>query len=97
MQEIIGPDINIAKRKDANYSTRDMSAQPIRGYVPGLSVNATAGIYNSDFNTEDYDGIAENGFHRATDDPLSTFSIDVDVCFFLLGGLHRHGIKGRIS
>jgi len=82
LQEIIGPGINIAKRKDANYSTRDMSAQPIRGYVPGLSVNATAGIYNSDFNTEDYDGIVENGFHRATDDPLSTFSIDVDAASY---------------
>lgn len=32
----------------------------------------------STVNTEDYDGIVENRFKKATDDPLSTFSIDVD-------------------
>lgn len=30
------------------------------------------------FNTEDYDNIAENKFHAALQEPLSTFSIDVD-------------------
>jgi Ca-activated chloride channel family protein len=30
------------------------------------------------FNTEAYDKIDENRFHRVADDPLSTFSIDVD-------------------
>lgn len=29
-------------------------------------------------NTEDYDGIIENRFRKSTDEPLSTFSIDVD-------------------
>jgi Ca-activated chloride channel family protein len=32
----------------------------------------------SDFNTEAYDGITENRFLTATENPLSTFSIDVD-------------------
>lgn len=31
-----------------------------------------------EFNTEDYSTIVENRFHRAVDEPLSTFSIDVD-------------------
>ncbi|SRR6266487_954111 len=31
-----------------------------------------------DFNTESYDKISENPFLRVTDNPLSTFSIDVD-------------------
>lgn len=31
-----------------------------------------------DWNTEEYDVIKENGFKTAIDDPLSTFSIDVD-------------------
>jgi Ca-activated chloride channel homolog len=35
-----------------------------------------------EFNTEDYDGINENGFHKTTDDPLSTFSIDVDAASY---------------
>jgi len=34
------------------------------------------------FNTEDYDNISENKFLRATDNPLSTFSIDVDAASY---------------
>jgi Ca-activated chloride channel family protein len=33
-------------------------------------------------NTEDYDAIAENKFLKATDNPLSTFSIDVDAASY---------------
>ena len=33
-------------------------------------------------NTEDYDLITENRFHRPTDEPLSTFSIDVDAASY---------------
>ena len=82
LNEVVITGIEMAKRKDASYSTRDMSAQPTLGYAQGLSVNTIAGNYNSNFNTEDYDGIVENGFHRATDDPLSTFSIDVDAASY---------------
>jgi Ca-activated chloride channel family protein len=35
-----------------------------------------------EFNTETYDRIDENGYHRATDDPLSTLSIDVDTASY---------------
>lgn len=52
----------------------------VRG-VPG-----TNGNYSDkkkiDFNTEDYDGIAETRFLKATDNPLSTFSIDVDAASY---------------
>ena len=34
------------------------------------------------FNTEAYDRIDENGYHRVLDDPLSTFSIDVDTASY---------------
>ncbi|MBD3422170.1 MAG: DUF3520 domain-containing protein [Chitinivibrionales bacterium] len=34
------------------------------------------------FNTESYDHITENRFHRALDKPLSTFSIDVDAASY---------------
>ena len=37
---------------------------------------------DEDFNTENYDDNTENGFHRVTDDPLSTFSIDVDAASY---------------
>ncbi|HJT74805.1 MAG TPA: von Willebrand factor type A domain-containing protein, partial [Chitinophaga sp.] len=36
------------------------------------------GSYRPDYNTEDYSPINENIFHTAKDQPLSTFSIDVD-------------------
>ncbi len=34
------------------------------------------------FNTEEYDGIEENIFHKPVDKPLSTFSIDVDAASY---------------
>ncbi|XOV92072.1 MAG: von Willebrand factor type A domain-containing protein [Bacteroidota bacterium] len=34
------------------------------------------------FNTEEYDGIEENIFHKPIDKPLSTFSIDVDAASY---------------
>ena len=34
--------------------------------------------YNNNFNTEGYAGIDENGFKSVLNNPLSTFSIDVD-------------------
>jgi Ca-activated chloride channel family protein len=34
------------------------------------------------FNTAAYDRIDENGFHRVTDDPVSTFSVDVDTASY---------------
>lgn len=52
-----------------------------------MGMGATSGAYMSappspepgiDYNTEEYDVIKENGFKTAVDDPLSTFSIDVD-------------------
>ena len=33
-------------------------------------------------NTEEYSNIAENGFRKVTDEPLSTFSIDVDAASY---------------
>jgi Ca-activated chloride channel homolog len=38
--------------------------------------------YNNDFNTEGYDHITENPFLKVNDNPLSTFSIDVDAASY---------------
>ncbi len=38
--------------------------------------------YYQPFNTEDYSPIEENIFHKAMNDPLSTFSIDVDAASY---------------
>jgi Ca-activated chloride channel family protein len=38
--------------------------------------------YNNDFSTEGYDHIVENPFLKTNDNPLSTFSIDVDAASY---------------
>lgn len=38
--------------------------------------------YNNNFNTEGYDAITENRFLKSADNPLSTFSIDVDAAAY---------------
>ena len=58
------------QKNNIGYSTM------VQGKVPGLYYE------DKDFNTEDYDHITENGFHKVTDDPLSTFSIDVDAASY---------------
>jgi Ca-activated chloride channel homolog len=52
----------------------DMAAPASASYVAGHSMSR----YNRDFNTEGYAGLEENGFRNVQDNPLSTFSIDVD-------------------
>ncbi len=39
-------------------------------------------VADADFNTEGYDYIAENDYIKVADDPLSTFSIDVDTASY---------------
>ena len=46
------------------------------------------------FNTEAYDKIDENRFHRVVDDPLSTFSIDVDTASY--ANVRRFLNEGRL-
>lgn len=78
-------------KKDLSYSSANLygyqSGQPgssvdniLQGRVAGVSVTGKRKRVQTDkeMNTEDYDGIIENLFHRVTDEPLSTFSIDVD-------------------
>jgi Ca-activated chloride channel homolog len=46
------------------------------------------------FNTEDYDNIVENTFHKVSDDPLSTFSIDVDAASY--SNVRRYISEGQM-
>ncbi|MEO6638396.1 MAG: von Willebrand factor type A domain-containing protein [Ginsengibacter sp.] len=59
------------------------------GKVPGFYITSDTHVRDrrfipadSEYNTEEYDNIAENDFHKVTDDPLSTFSIDVDAASY---------------
>jgi Ca-activated chloride channel homolog len=65
------------------------SVSMLSGRVSGLQVsssNSTQTFYDSDkdeeSNTEAYSNIVENGFKNATDNPVSTFSIDVDAASY---------------
>lgn len=82
---------NEAKRKTFPVAANGVQADMVRrsnGIVaPAPYVTREmqpSGYYDKDieFNTEDYDGIVENRFRTAKDNPLSTFSIDVDAASY---------------
>jgi len=65
------------------YGTR--KSRMLTGKVAGVMISRSPqpnGFYQDNYNTEDYDHITENGFKKVTDDPLSTFSIDVDAASY---------------
>jgi Ca-activated chloride channel family protein len=64
--------------------TREMKAAPMTGAMMNMA-QATAhdsDIIPPDFNTEEYDLIRENTFKDTTQNPVSTFSIDVDTASY---------------
>jgi Ca-activated chloride channel family protein len=71
------PARELKKERDAIYPSatpmagRMMAAQSVAGYAPSVPA--------PEFNTEEYGRWEEQPFLRAADDPLSTFSIDVDT------------------
>ncbi|OFY25125.1 MAG: hypothetical protein A2W98_07070 [Bacteroidetes bacterium GWF2_33_38] len=64
------PNASVAKEKCGKRADYDMAAMSIGGYAEDL--------YSEQFNTESYDVINENNYKEVLNDPLSTFSIDVD-------------------
>jgi Ca-activated chloride channel family protein len=60
------------KRIQNQGAVYDMEAAPV-GYVT---------MAQPEYNTEEYQGITENIFHDALQNPLSTFSIDVDAASY---------------
>jgi Ca-activated chloride channel family protein len=70
--------------KDSTYSVQEIQLQtlPVDGDHSKLSrqeiVKDEQSVEKKDFNTEDYDNIIENKFLAASQNPLSTFSSDVD-------------------
>jgi Ca-activated chloride channel family protein len=57
------------------------AAQPMSA-APSLLAGLGAGRYRQDFNTATFDRIEENPFLDAKNNPLSTFSIDVDTASY---------------
>ena len=54
----------------------------LQGSISFQSGNGFFDSTDKDFNTEEYDKIVDNPFLRVTDNPLSTFSIDVDAAAY---------------
>lgn len=83
--------VSIRLRGQASFATAQMQ----RGYYASKPAAGNAGYdgdgiddkfdslrFNPNFNTEGYDHIAENPYLKVSDNPLSTFSIDVDAASY---------------
>jgi Ca-activated chloride channel family protein len=94
LQEVVVTGYGTQKRRNVTGSTTqvysgDMAAAPMRGNKYA-SVPPANGYHNfggidkeyENFNTEGYDHISENRFLKVSDNPLSTFSIDVDAASY---------------
>ncbi|RAW02973.1 vWA domain-containing protein [Pseudochryseolinea flava] len=84
LQEIVV--VGYAEQKVSNYNAAAVSSKPNKGERRRAAAQANkfsiADAVPEDFNTEEYDGINENIFHGALQNPLSTFSIDVDAASY---------------
>ena len=67
--------------KMKSYATMDMVLSNSSPYYKPIG-RVLPGENTADFNTEDYDKIVENRFLEVTQNPLSTFSIDVDAASY---------------
>ena len=93
LEEVVVVGYGTQSRKNMTGSTTTVSTDALNFSSPstssvygsrsGVPVSGFPGQYNqTEFNTESYDNINENGFKKAGDDPLSTFSIDVDAASY---------------
>lgn len=64
------------------------------GVGSGSGGGIGGGAFRVPANTEEYDHIAESGFHSPSDNPLSTFSIDVDTASY--SNFRRFLRQGRL-
>ena len=91
LEEVVVTGYGTARKKDITGSESDQSSIPLQRMASRVTIkgaktqplqnpNVTPLFKrnNPDFNTEQYDDIVENRFLSATENPLSTFSIDVD-------------------
>lgn len=91
LQEVVVTAYGISKQKMVTGAITSIAApgyqyNTLQGKAAGISITnrnpgASPNMYD-EFNTESYDHITENSFHKAKDNPLSTFSIDVDAASY---------------
>lgn len=89
MQEVVVIGYATTEKKMITGSVRGVNS-PALGSIPGIQIQSDSrSIYDNyndetkiDFNREGYDKITENQFLKVKDNPLSTFSIDVDAASY---------------
>ena len=83
LEEVVVTGMAIKKDEAVGYASTNFRGKVSGLYVsPGLAKKNKQYNTEQEFNTEEYSNIAENGFHKVSDDPLSTFSIDVDAASY---------------
>lgn len=88
LKEVVVIGYGQQRKKNMTYNSFNKCAAPmqLQGSVAGIHIQNGQGCYQDreyeDFNTEDYDHINENKFLKVADNPLSTFSIDVDAASY---------------
>ena len=78
----------------ADIPFRKAGAYAQNGIIAGAAGIVGMPGWPAAFDTESYDRIDENGYRRATDHPLSTFSIDVDTASY--SNVRRFLDEGRM-
>jgi len=86
-ETVVGMGRSNAKMEMANSYNKAYAPSPLGSISQGGISRQQGYYYNDDerkeqFNTEGYDHITENRFLKVTDNPLSTFSIDVDAASY---------------
>lgn len=84
------PSVMYSVAPPANQGLAFASSAKAGGYFPEPQA-PYPGQYRPDFNTEEYDRIVDNPFLKALDNPVSTFSIDVDTASY--SNLRRYLIE----
>jgi Ca-activated chloride channel family protein len=77
------PQFSAYRARSDSYRSGSYSLQ--YAYTPPMRISLSeSSVYEDtqDFNTEEYDRIYENRFKDASQNPLSTFSIDVDTASY---------------
>ena len=69
-------------RVQQSFLALNASSEPQNYESEELKTLRDKGFYRQGFNTEAYDRVVDNPFLRATQNPLSTFSIDVDTAAY---------------
>ena len=87
LNEVVAIGYGTQKRNDITGSVSTVSSNALQGRVAGLQISNSGYALPSNYayykeDTEEYGSFKENRFKSASDEPLSTFSLDVDAASY---------------